>query len=171
MRLIGNYSSEWADNRGNTRNTLLVTLVVCAVGATASATIIFSLASSPATQSSVLTISPQAIVRNTAASEAPKTAQGGPAVEPMSSPQGVLRNAGTSEVSNTAQIEPAEPKLRAATSTASGHDQPATQTEAEHQTEIQSPQSRKHGRVVRHWREPYWRRFAHNSSPRPFGSW
>jgi hypothetical protein len=24
---------------------------------------------------------------------------------------------------------------------------------------------------VRRWHEPYWRRFAHNSSPRPFGFW
>jgi hypothetical protein len=171
MRSIGNYYSEWANTRGNTRHTLLITLVGCAVGATASAAVIFSLASSPTTQSSVSTISPQAIVRNTGASEVPKTTQGGPAVEPMSSPQGVVRNAGASEVSKTTQVEVAEPTLRPATSTVSGRDQSVAKTEAERQTEAQSQQSRKHGRVVRRWREPYWRRFAHNSSPRPFGFW
>jgi hypothetical protein len=50
MRLMGNYYSEWADVRGDTRRTVLVTLVACAVGATASAAVIFSLASSPTTQ-------------------------------------------------------------------------------------------------------------------------
>jgi hypothetical protein len=166
MRSIGNYYSEWAD-RGNTRHTLLVTLVACAVGASASAAVIFSLVSSPTTQSSVSTISPKAIVRNTGASELPKTAQGGPAVEPTPSPQGVVRNAGAA-----AQDEPVEPTQRpTATKMVSGRDEPMTQTEAEHQTEAQSQQSRKHGRVVRRWREPYWRRFAHNSSPRPFGFW
>ena len=141
MRSIGNYYSEWADTRG-TRHTLLVTLIACAVGATASAAVIFSLASSPTTN--VPTISPQAIVRNTGTSEVPKTAQDGP-VESTSRP--------------------------AANSMTSGLDEPVTQNLAEHQTEAQSHQSRKHGRVVRRWHEPYWRRFAHNSSPRPFGFW
>ena len=164
MRLIGNYYSEWA---GNTRHILLVTLVACAVGATASATVIFSLASSPTTQSGVPSISPQAIVRNVGVSEVPKIAQVGRAVEPTSSPRAI-----DSDVPKTSEDGPVGPVSHpAATSTASGREEPMALTEAEHQTEAQSQQSRKHGRVVRRWREPYWRRFAHNSSPKPFGFW
>jgi hypothetical protein len=172
MRLIGNYYSEWADTRGNTRHILLVTLVACAVGATASAAVIFSLASSPTTQRGVPSISPQAIVRDVGASEVPKTAQVGPAVEPTPTPRAIVGNAGASGVPRTTEDGvvgpvPHPPMI----STASRRDEPMTQTEVEHQTEAPSQQSRKHGRVVRHWREPYWRRFAHNSSPKPFGFW
>jgi hypothetical protein len=166
MRLIGNYSSEWPDTRGNTPHTLLITLVACAVGATASAAVIFSLASSTTTQRDVPSISPQAIVRDARASEVPKTAQVG-----TPSPGAIVQNAGASEVPKAAQDGPVEPTPRPATRTASGRDEPVTQTEAVQQTEAQSQQSRKHGRVARRWREPYWRRFAHNSSPRPFGFW
>src|SRR6516225_5860348 len=67
MRSMGNYYSEWADTRRDTRRTVLVTLVACAVGATASAAVIFSLASSSTTQSGVPPISPRAIVRNAGA--------------------------------------------------------------------------------------------------------
>jgi hypothetical protein len=170
MRLIGNYYSEWSDTRGNKRHTLLVTLVACAVGATASAAVIFSLANSTTTQPDVPSISRQAIVRDVRASEV-QTTQDGPVVKPTPSPQAIVRNASASDAPKTAQDGPVEPTPRPATSMASGRDEPVTQTEAEHQTEAQSQQSRKHGRVVRRWREPYWRRFAHNSSPRPFGFW
>ena len=152
---------------GITRHTVLVTLVACAVGATASAAVIFSLASSPATQPGVPSISPQAVVRNVGASEVPKTVQDGHAVEPTPSPRAI-----TSDPPKTTQDRPDEPMPRpAVTSTASGLDDPVNRTEAEHQTEAPSQQSRKHGRVVRRWHEHYWRRFAHNSSPRPFGFW
>src|SRR6516164_2999993 len=168
MRVSGNYYSEWADTRGNTRRTLLVTLVACAVGATASAAVIFSLASSPTTQSGVPSISPRAIVRNVGAPEAPKTVQDGPVVEPTPSPQATVRNAGAFEVPKSAQNEPVEPTSRpAAASMVSGRNEQVTQTKAEHQTEVHSQQSRKHSRV----RYPYWRRFAHNIWPKPFGSW
>src|SRR5215472_18480146 len=102
MRL-GNYYSEWADARGDTRRTLLVTLVACAVGATASAAVIFSLASSSTTQSGVPPISPRAIVRNVSTPEVPKTAQAGPMGEPTPSPQATAR------VPKAAQNEPVEP--------------------------------------------------------------
>ena len=168
MALIGNYSSERADARP--RQTFLVVLVACAVGATASATVIFFLASSPTTDAGAPSISPQAIVRNVGASEVPKTAQHGPVIEPTPSPRAILPNAGTADVSKAIQDGPVEPMPEpAATSTASGRDEPLTQTKAEHQTEVQSQQSRKHGRVVRRWHEPG--RFARNSSPRPFGFW
>src|SRR5215469_9440233 len=120
MRSMGNYYSEWADSRGNTRRTLLVTLVACAVGATASAAVIFSLASSSTTQSGVPPISPRAIVRNVAASEVPKAVQNEP-VEPTSQP--------------------------AANSMVSARDEPVTQTEAEHRAGVHSQQSRRHSRV------------------------
>jgi len=160
MRLIGNYYSEWADARGDTRRTLLVTLVACAVGATASAAAIFSLASSPTTQSGVAPISPRAIVRNVAAPEVPKTVQAGPQVEPTRSPQAAVRNAGAFETPKAVKNKPVEPTSQpAANSMVSARDEPVTQTEAEHR----SQQPRRHSRV----RYPYWRRFAHN----PFGSW
>jgi hypothetical protein len=164
MRLIGNYYSEWSDSRGSTRYTLLVTLVASAVGATASAAVIFSLASSPTTQPDVPSMSPQAIVRN--------VGDGPSAVEPTPSSRAIVRNGGVSDVPKTTQDGTVEPMPQSAgTITASGRNEPVTQTEAEHQTEAQNQQSRKHGRVARRWREPYWRRFAHNSSPRPFGFW
>src|SRR5215469_13986846 len=108
MRLIGNYYSEWADARGDTRRTLLVTLVACAVGATASAAAMFSLASSPTTQSGVAPISPRATVRNAGAFETPKAVKNKP-VEPTSQP--------------------------AANSMVSARDEPVTQTEAEHRSQ------------------------------------
>jgi hypothetical protein len=166
MRLIGNYYSEWADARGDTRRTLLVTLVACAVGATASAAVIFSLAGSPTTQSSAPPILPRAIVRNVGAPEVPKTVQDGPVVEPTSSPQATVRNAGATEVPKAAQNEPVEPTSRpAAASMVSGRNVSVTQTEAEARADSQ--QSRRHTRV----RQPYWRRFAHNPWPKPFRAW
>ena len=166
MRSMGNYYSEWADSRGNTRRTLLVTLVACAVGATASAAVIFSLASSPTTQSGVPAISPRAIVRNVGAPEVPKTAQAGPVVEPSPSPRAIVRNAGASEAPKTNQdgsrAEPPPPQP-AANSMLSARDELVKQMEAEHRAEVHSQQPRRHSRV----RYPYWRRFAHN----PFGSW
>ena len=167
MRSMGNYYSEWADARGDTRRTLLVTLVACAVGATASAAVIFSLASSPTTQSGVPSISPRAIVRNVSAPEVPKTVQDGP-VEPTPSPQATIRNAGAFGVPKAAQNEPVEPTSQpAANSMVSARDEPVTQTEAEHRAGVHSQQSRRHSRV----RYPYWRRFAHNPWPKPFGTW
>ena len=166
MRSMGNYYSEWADARGDTRRTLLATFVACAVGATASAAVIFSLASSPTTQSSVSPISPRAMVRNVGAPEVPKTVQDGPVVEPTPSSQ--VRNAGAFEVPKAAQNDHVEPTSRpAAASMVSGRNEQVTQTKVEHQTEVHSQQSRRHSRV----RYPYWRRFAHNIWPKPFGSW
>ena len=168
MRLIGNYYSEWADARRNTRHTVLVTLVACAVGATASAAVIFSLARSSTTQSGVPPISPRAIVRNVAAPEVPKTVQDGSLVEPTPSPQVTLRKAGAFEVPKAVQNKPVEPTSRpAANSMVSARDEPVTQTEAEHRAGVHSQQSRRHSRV----RYPYWRRFAHNPWPKPFGTW
>jgi hypothetical protein len=164
MRLGGNYYSEWADARGDTRRTLLATLVACAVGATASAAVIFSLAGSSTTQSSAPPISPRAIVRNVGAPEVPKTVQDGPVVEPTASPQATVRNAGAFEVPKAPVESTSRP---AAASMVSSHDEPVTQTEAKARAEVHSQQSRRHTRV----RQPYWRRFAHNPSPKPFGFW
>jgi hypothetical protein len=141
MRLIGNFYSEWAHDQGNFRHILLVTLVACAVGGIASAAVILSLASSPMTQPGAPSISPRAIVRNVGASELPKAAQDGPVVETTPRP--------------------------AATGMVANRDEAVTQMEPEHQTEVRSHQSRKHGRV----RGPYWRRFSHYFSSKPFGSW
>jgi len=168
MRSMGNYYSEWADARGDTRRTLLATFVACAVGATASAAVIFSLASSSTTQSGVPPISSRAIVRNVAAPEIPKTVQGGPQVEPTRSPQATVRNAGAFEAPKAVQNEPVEPTSQpAANSMVSARDEPVTRTEAEHRAGVHSQQSRRHSRV----RYPYWRRFAHNPWPKLFGSW
>ena len=163
MRSMGNYS-EWADAGGDSRRTLLVTLVACAVGATATAVVIFSLASSSTTQSGVPPISPRAIVRNVAAPEIPKTIQGGPQVEPTRSLQTTVRNAGAFEAPRAFQNEPVEPTSQpAANGMVSARDEPVAQTQAEHRAGVHSQQPRRHSRV----RYPYWRRFAHN----PFGSW
>jgi hypothetical protein len=165
MRLIGNFYSEWADNGGIPHHTLLVTLVACAVGAIAGATVILSLASSPTTQSGLPSISSRAIVRNIGAPEVPKSAQDGP-VDPTPSRRATVLNA--PEVPKTVQDGPVEPTLRpAGTNMVSSRDEPVTQTEAEHPADVHRQQSRRYNRV----REPYWRRFVHNFSPKPFGSW
>jgi hypothetical protein len=168
MRLIGNFYSEWT-HRGNSHHTLLVTLVACAVGATASAAVILSLASSPITQPGVPPISPKAIVRNVSASEPAKIAQEAPTVQTTPSSEAIMRNTGASEVPKTTQDGPKiETTPRpAATSILADRDESVTQTEADHQSAVHSHQSRKHSRV----RGTYWRRFAHDFLPKPFGSW
>src|SRR5262245_60060503 len=58
MRFTGNFYSEWDHARGESSNrTLLVVLVACAVGATASGAVILSLVGSPSTQPGVPSIS------------------------------------------------------------------------------------------------------------------
>ena len=137
---MGNHYSEWADARGDTRRTVLVTLVACAVGATAGGAVMLSLVGSPVTQPGVSSISPRAIVREIGASEAKKTVQDQPTAETP------LRPAGTNEV--------------------------ATQTDAEHQPEVQKQESRKHNRAVSRSHEPYWRgRFVRALSQPRFSSW
>ena len=146
MRFTGNYFSEWAYGRGVSSNhTLLVPLVACAVGATASGAVILSLAGSPATQPSVSSNSPRVIVRSAGTSEPTENAQDRPMVE--------------------------TPPRPAVTNMASGRNEPVTQTESEHQTEVHSQQSRKHSQ--QHSREPHWHgRFAHAYSPLTrFSSW
>jgi hypothetical protein len=146
MRFTGNFFSERAHVRGGSSNyALLVPLVTCAVGATASGAVILSLVGSPMTQPGVSTISPRAIVRNAGTSEPTKTAQDRPMVE--------------------------TPPPPAVTSKVSGGDELVTQTEAEHQAEVHSQQSRKHNQ--QRTREPHrHERFAHAFSPLPrFSSW
>ena len=145
MRSMGNYHSKWADARGDTRRTFLVTSVACAVGATASGAVILSLVGSPATQPSVSSASPRAIVRSAGTSGPTENAQDRPVVE--------------------------IPLRPAVTSMASGRDEPVTQMESEHQTEAHNQQSRKHSQ--QHSREPHWHgRFAHAFSGLPrFSSW
>jgi hypothetical protein len=144
MRFTGNFFSEWADVRGgSSHHTLLVTLVACAVGATASGAVILSLLSSPTTQPGIPSIAPRAIVRNADASDATKAAQDQPVVE--------------------------KPPRPAVTSMVPDRNALLTQAETEHQAEVHSQRSRKHSQQPA--REPYWRgRFAHAFSPR-FGSW
>ena len=141
MRFTGNFFSEVRG--GSSHHTLLVTLVACAVGATASGVVILSLVSSPTTQPGVPSIAPRAIVRNADASDATKAAQDQPVVE-----------------------KPLRPTV---TSMVPDRNAPLSQAETEHQAEVHSQRSRKHSQ--QRAREPYWRgRFAHAFSPR-FGSW
>jgi hypothetical protein len=144
MRFTGNFYSEWAHARGGrSSRAILAVLVACAVGATASGAVILSLVGSPSTKSGAPSISQRAIVRNTSASAATKTAEGQPAAETPSQPAG------------TAMV--------------SGRDESATQTEEP----AHSQESRKHNRTATRSREPYWRRpfaRAFSASPR-FGSW
>jgi hypothetical protein len=141
MRFTGNFFSEGAHVRGGSSNhTLLVPLVACAVGASASGAVILSLAGSTMTQPGVSSISPRAIVQNADTSEPTKTAQDRPMVE--------------------------TPPRPAVTSMVSGRDELVTQTEAEHQAEVHSQRSRKHSQ--QRSREPHWQlRFAHAFSPWP----
>ena len=145
MRFTGNFFSESAHVHGGSSNHVLVPLVACTVGATASGAVILSLVGSSMTQPAVSSISPQAIVRNADTSEPTKTAQDQPMVE--------------------------TPLPPAVTSKVSGRDERVTQTEADHQAEVQSQHSQKHSR--QRSREPHWRgRFAHAYWRLPrFSSW
>jgi hypothetical protein len=130
---------------GSSNHPLLVPLVACAVGATASGAVILSLVGSPMTQPGVSTISPRAIVRNAGTSEPTKNAQDRPIVE--------------------------TPPRPAVTNMVLGRDEPVTQTESEHQAEVHNQQSRKHSQ--QRSREPHWHgRFAYGFSPLSrFSSW
>ena len=148
MRLNRNFYSEWAPLQWqSSRHAVLVTLVACAVGATASAAVILSLVDFPVTQAGVPPMSPRAIVRNASAPEDTKTVQNRPMVE--------------------------TPMRLAATGIVSDRDEPVTQMEEEHPSEVHSQQLRKHGRVVIHSHAPYWRRgFTHTFSRSPrFSAW
>jgi hypothetical protein len=89
-----NFYSEWG--RGQT---LLVSLVATAVGAVASAAVIWSLVDSLTTQPDVSSISPRAIVRDIAASEVKKPVQDQPTAETA------LRPKGTNEVATQTDAE------------------------------------------------------------------
>lgn len=143
MRFNANSNSEWAAVRRE-RSHFLVVLVACAIGATTSAAVILSLGDFPFTQTGVPPISPSAIVRNVVTFESSKGSQGSPNESPLQSAMPI---------------------------TVSGHDQPVTQSEAEHQGEVHSQQSQHR---QQHSREPHrQRRFAYGfwrstrfSSPR-----
>jgi hypothetical protein len=94
MRSSGNFYSE----RGHGQP-LLISLVGTAVGATASAAVIFSLVGSPPTQSDVLSISPRPIVRDIGASVAKETVKYQPAAEIPLAPTG------TNEVATQTEAE------------------------------------------------------------------
>lgn len=145
MRFAGNFFSEW--QRKDSRHTLLVAFVTCAVSATACAAVILSLVGSPTTQPAVSSNSPRAIVRNADTSEATQSARDYPMADTPSRP--------------------------AVTAVASGSDAPARQVQENHQVEVHSQKSRTHSRVLMRSREPYWRRpFAHAFSKSPrFSSW
>ena len=136
MRFTGNFFSQGAYvPGGRSSHTLLVPLVACAIGATASGAVILSLAGSPTIQQSVSSSSPRAIVRTAGSTSEPtETAKNRPMVE--------------------------TPLPEAVTTKVSSRDEPVAQTEAEHQAEVSDQQSRKHGR--QRSREPHWQgRFAH----------
>jgi hypothetical protein len=139
MQLIRNSSLERAIRQDSARHTLLVPLVACAVGATASAAVILALVDFATTQPSVPPISAQAIVRDVSAFQGTTAAQNRPVVE---TPRGLP-----------------------ATGMVSALDEPATQKEEERPSERHGQQLRKHGRILVHSRERDWRRrFGHNYS-------
>jgi len=131
MRLNRNSSLEWSIRRDSSGRTLLVPLVACAVGATASAAVILALVDFATTQASVPPISARAIVRDASAFQGTATAQNRPVVE--------------------------TPRRLAATGMVSALDEPVTQKEEEHPSRVHNHQLRKYTAVT-HSREPYWRR-------------
>jgi hypothetical protein len=142
-------------NRDSGR-TLLVSLVACAVGGTASAAVILSLVDFAMTQASVPPISPRAIVwkasaQNSPMVEAPTRLAATSLVSPADKPV----------IQNSPAVEKATPVAMVSSS-----NEPATQTKAEHPSEVHSQQWRKRTKREHHWR----RRFAHISSTR-FGLW
>src|SRR5689334_9020517 len=91
MMRSNNFYSEWGHGR-----TLLVSLVATAIGAVASAAVIWSLVGSLTTRPDVSSISPRAIVRDIAAS---KPVQDQPTAETA------LRPKGTNEVATQTDAE------------------------------------------------------------------
>ena len=125
MRFAGNFFSEWQGN--DSHRTLLAAFVACAVGATACAAVVLPLVSSPTTQPAVSSNS-RAIVRNAGAPEATQSVQDHPMAETPSRP--------------------------AVNAVASSPDEPARQTQENHQAEVHGQESQKHSRVVIRSREP-----------------
>jgi hypothetical protein len=139
MRFTGNFFSEEAYvGGGSSDHTLLVPLIACAVGATASGAVLLYLVGSPITQPAASSIPPRAIVRNAVTSEPTETAKNQPIVEMP------LRPPVTTEIS--------------------GRDKPVTQTESGRQVEVYNQQARKQ-RSRQRYRQG---QFAHAfwSSPR-----
>jgi hypothetical protein len=152
--------------RDSSRHTLLVALVACAVGGTASAAVILALVDFAMTQASVPPLSPRAIVWNASASQDTRTAQNSPVVETP------IRLAATGMISSSdepvAQNSPVIETPTRLGATSPAH-QPVAQTKAEHSSDVHSRQLRKHSRVATH--EHYRRRrLAHTFSPR-FSIW
>jgi len=143
----------------DSRHTVLVSLVACAVGGTASAAVILGLVDFAMTQASGPPISSRAIVLKASASQDTRTIQSNPVVEP----------ARANEPAPAAQNSPAveTPTVVAAVSPA---DEPVTQTKVKQPPEVHSHQSRKHSRVS--LSEHHWRRFAYKTSASPrFSLW
>ena len=139
-----NFYSEWTPvRRESLHHSLLLALVACAVGATASAAVVLSLVDFPMKQADVPPISAGAIVRTASAPDNTKTAENSPMGETPTRPTGI--------------------------GLVSSRDEPVTQSEAEHRSEVHSQQLRKHRRS----REPYWQpRFRHTFSRSPrFSLW
>jgi hypothetical protein len=129
---------------GRSSHPLLVPLVACAVGATASGNVIFSLVGSPTAQQSVSS---------------------------TSSPRAIVRAAGNSELTETAKNQPTvkTPLPPAVTTKVSTRDELVPETEGERQAEMRSQQSQKHGR--QHSRGSHWQgRFTHAWSFARFSS-
>jgi len=140
----------------DTRHTVLVSLVACAVGGTASAAVILGLVDFTMTQASMPPISPRAIVWKA-------SAQNSPLVEPSTrlAAISVVSPADKPVVQNSPTVEAPTPVAMVSPS-----NEPVTQTRAEHPSKVHSQQLRKHTGREHHWR----RRFAHTSSTR-FGLW
>ena len=151
--------------RDSSRHTLLVALVACAVGGTASAAVILALVDFAMTQASVPPLSPRAIVWNASASQDTRTAQNSPVVErPIRlAATGMISSSDEPIAQNSPVIE--TPTRLAATGPS---EEPVAQTKAEHSSEVHSRQLRKHSRAATH--EHYRRRLAHTFSPR-FSIW
>jgi hypothetical protein len=84
------------------------------------------------------------------------------------SPRAIVRDIGGSETKEAVKGLPAvDTPLRPA-----GTNEVATQTETEHQPEVNKQEPRMHKRVVTRSREPYWRgRFVRAFSQPRFGFW
>jgi hypothetical protein len=141
MRLNGNSHSDWISGRKeSSAHILLVAVVACAVGATASAGVILSLLGSVIVQPRVPSIAPRVIASNNTAS----------------GPANIAQDQAATETAIPQVAIPTMPETAL----------PVNQTQAGRQ--VHSHRLRKLGRVAGRPRETYWRhRFTNAYSQLP----
>jgi hypothetical protein len=163
MQLHRDCYSEWLFRGDSSRHTVLVSLMACAVGGTASAAVILSLLNFSIAPLGVPPVPPVAITDNASAPQDTRIVAKALLLERPMRPAAtsVVYPSDQSVAQNSPVIEPPPVAL------VSSSDEPVTRAKAEHPSAGHSQRLSKHRRVH------YWRqRFTHTAVPsRRFSFW